>query len=108
MQEEKVGRRIMASTPISYYEVMYAANAFPPLIWLVNSAGTFIGQLTFHPNGAALPPDGMNGAVVSLNYHLDDFENCAALLRNEKTIYLLYNGPGLKNGLLTAETIPST
>lgn len=98
----------MASTPINYYEVMYAANAFPPIIWLVDSAGTFMGQLTFHPNGAALPPDGMNGAVVSLHYHLDDFENCATLLRNEKTVYLLYNGQGHQNGLLTAETIPST
>jgi hypothetical protein len=108
IQEEKARKRIIASTPISYYEVMYAANAFPPLIWLVDSAGTFIGQLNFHPNGTALPPDGMNGAVVILHYHLDDFENCAALLRNEKTVYPLYNGPGVQNGVLTAETIPST
>jgi hypothetical protein len=98
----------MASTPIHFYEVMYAANASPPLIWLVNSEGTFFGQLTFHPNGAVLPPDGMQGTVVSLHYHLDDFENCAALLHNEKTAYLLYNGPGLQNGLLTAETLPGT
>jgi hypothetical protein len=99
----------MATTLINDYEVMYSANAFSPRIWLANS-GKFIGQLIFHPNGAALPPDGMNGSQVNLNYHLDDFENCAALLRNEKTVYLLYNGsgPGFENGLLTAETIPGT
>jgi hypothetical protein len=108
-QDKKTGRRTMATTLINDYEVMYSANTFPPRIWLVNS-GTFIGQLIFHPDGAALPPDDKSGGQVNLHYHLDDFENCATLLRNEKTVYLLYSGsgPGFENGLLTAETIPGT
>jgi hypothetical protein len=99
----------MATTRIDDYQVMYSANTFPPRIFLVNS-GNFIGQLIFHPNGAALPPDGENGGQVNLHYHLDDFENCAALLRNEKTVFLLFNGsgPGNENGLQTAQTIPGT
>ena len=99
----------MATTLINDYEVIYSANAFPPRIGLVNS-GKFIGQLIFHPNGAALPPDGVIGGQITLQYHLDDFENCFAVLRNEKTVYLLYNGsgPGFENGLVTAETVPGT
>ncbi len=52
----------------------------------------YIGQLVFHANGAALPADGLNGTQPQLNYHLDDFQNCIDLLRNEKPVYLLYNG----------------
>jgi hypothetical protein len=51
----------------------------------------------------------INGQI-NLHYHLDDFENCFALLRSERTIYLLYNGsgPGFENSLVTAETVPGT
>ena len=99
----------MAFTLINDYEVIYSANPFPPRIVLAH-AGEFIGQLFFHPNGAALPPDGLNGNQVELHYHLDDFENCAALLRNEKTVLLNFNGSGsgFENGIQTAETTPGT
>ena len=57
----------MATTLINDYEVMYSANAFPPRIWL-SSAGKFIGQLIFHPDGTALPPDGLSGGQVNLQF----------------------------------------
>src|SRR4051812_49991076 len=44
----------MPITAIDDYEVMYSANRFPPRIWL-KAGGGYIGQLTFQPNGAALP-----------------------------------------------------
>ena len=97
----------MATTLINDYEVMYSANAFPPRIWL-SSAGKFIGQLIFHPDGTALPPDGLSGGQVNLQYHLADFQNCAAILRNEKTVYLLYNGSGFENGLMTSQETPGS
>jgi hypothetical protein len=99
----------MATTLVQQYEVIYSANAFPPRIGLVNS-GRFFGQLVFHPNGSALPQDGVINGQINLHYHLDDFENCFALLRSERTIYLLYNGlgPGFENSLVTAETVPGT
>jgi hypothetical protein len=99
----------MALTLINDYEAMYSANAFPPRIWLINS-GRFIGQLIFHPDGSALPPDSEVGGQAQLHYHLEDFENCAALLKNEKTVYLLYNGagPGFENGLLTSAVVPGS
>ena len=95
----------MATIQITDYEVMYSANTFPPRIWLLNSE-TFIGQLIFYPDGETLPPDDKSGGQVNLFYHLADFENCAALLRNEKTVYLLFNGSGSENGILTAESMP--
>ena len=54
-------------------------------------------------HGAALPADGLNGTQPQLNYHLDDFQNCIDLLRNEKPVYLLYNGSGggFENALVT-------
>ncbi len=92
----------MAITKIDTYEVMYSANTFAPRIWLT-SAGKFIGQLIFKPNGSALPADGMSGTQVNLYYHLDDFKNTIDLLRNEKPMYLLYSGSGggFENGIKT-------
>ena len=85
----------MTPALINDYEVMYSANTFQPRIWLLN-LGKFTGQLIFHPDGSVLPPDTSSGGQVNLQYHLEDFQNCASLLRNEKTIYLLYieSGPG--------------
>jgi hypothetical protein len=99
----------MAITLINDYEVMYSSNTFPPRIWLVNS-GKFIGQLIFHKDGTTLPADSISGGQAQLHYHLEDFQNCAALLRNEKTVYLLYtgSGPGNENGLLTSEVPPGS
>jgi hypothetical protein len=91
-------------TPINDFEVIYSSNTFFPRIGLKNS-GKFIGQLIFHPNAAVLPPDGIVSGQVNLNYHLDDFANALDLLRNEKTIFLLFagTGPGFENALVTAE-----
>jgi hypothetical protein len=99
----------MAITRIDDYTVFYSSNAFQPRIELLN-AGKLIGQLFFYPNGEQLPSDGLLGGEPTLYYHLEDFENCAALLRNEKTVFLLYSGagPGFENGLQTAETSPGT
>ena len=83
----------MPVTQIDEYEVLYSANKFFPRIWLKHS-GNFIGQLIFEPNGAALPVDTSSGGQVNLYYHLDDFQNCLDLLRNEKPMYLLYSGSG--------------
>jgi hypothetical protein len=98
-------------TIITDYEVVYStpSSGTPPCITLLSS-GNYIGQLNFHPNGTALPPDGQGAGLpantVSLQYHLEDFENCAALLRNEKTVYLRLD-PGA-HCIQTAQTIPGT
>ena len=92
----------MALTQIDQYEVLYSANTFPPRIWL-KAGGKFIGQLIFHPDGAPLPADSMSGGQVNLNYHLANFENVIDLLRNEKPMFLLWNGagPGFENAIKT-------
>ena len=57
----------MALTLINDYEVMYSSNTFPPRILLM-SAGKFIGQLIFHPDGTPLPPDNQIGGQVQLMF----------------------------------------
>jgi hypothetical protein len=92
----------MPITRVDAYEVFYSANSFSPRIGLKH-AGEFIGQLIFKPNGATLPPDTNATGQVALYYHLDDFQNAIDLLRNEKPIYLYYNGSGggFENGIKT-------
>jgi len=99
----------MAFTQIDDYSVFYPSQTLQPRIELVNSEKV-IGLLVFYLNGAALPPDAMGSGYPNLYYHLDDFEACASLLRNEETVWLLYegSGPGFQNGLATAETVPGT
>lgn len=91
----------MSLTQIDQYEAIYSSNAFPRRIGL-KGGGNFIGQLLFHPNGEALPPDGITNNQVILHYHVEDFENVINLLRNEKPMFLLYSGsgPGDENGVI--------
>jgi hypothetical protein len=92
----------MALTRIDAYEVLYSANAFSPRIAFKN-AGNYVGHLIFSPNGAALPIDTVVNNQVQLHYRLEDFANIVDLLRNEKPIYMYYNGSGagFENGIKT-------
>lgn len=92
----------MALTMIDDYEVMYSANKFPPRVWL-KGGSKYIGQLIFHADQSALPQDTMVSGQANLQYHLEDLENILDLLRNEKPMYLLWNGsgPGFENGIKT-------
>lgn len=92
----------MAQTRIDHYEVLYSSNSFSPRIALKN-AGNYVGQMIFMPNGATLPADSIVNNQVQLYYHLDDFQSAVDLLRNEKPIYMYYNGSGggFENGIKT-------
>jgi hypothetical protein len=74
----------------------------------LSSAGKFFGQLIFHPDGSALPPDSLLNGQVNVQYHLEDFQNCLSILHNEKTVYLLFNGTGAENGLMTSQEVPGS
>src|SRR4030095_7960607 len=92
----------MAQMRIDAYEVLYSANGFVPRIALKH-AGNYVGQMLFMPNGAALPADTVVNNQAQLHYPLDDFQNAIDLLRNEKPIYMYYNGAGggFENGIKT-------
>lgn len=92
----------MSLTRIDAYEVFYSANSFSPRIAL-KGAGNYIGMLVFLPAGAALPADTVTKGQVVLYYHLDHYHNAIDLLRNEKPVYLYYNGTGggFENGIKT-------
>ncbi len=94
----------MTTTLIDQYEVLYSANKFAPRIGL-KSKGKFIATLNFNPDGSTLPVDSIQNGQAMLYYHLEDFENVVDLLRNEKPLYLYYNGSGggFENGIRTDE-----
>jgi hypothetical protein len=94
-------------TQVEDYELLYTSNIWQPVIGLINS-GNWFGQLVFYPNGTVLPPDGSVDGQTTLNYHLDDFANCYALLRHEEDVYLLYNGIEGTNMLTTWDKVPGT
>jgi hypothetical protein len=98
-----------STTIIDDYVVFYSSNAFAPRIGL-QSAGKLIGQLSFEPNSAKLPLDGIKDGVPSLFYRQQDFANVIDVLRNEKPTYLYYNGAGagFENGIRTMEKGPAT
>ena len=90
-----------ASSPVSSvhwnkieeYIVTYPTNKRTPRISLVVGSGELAGELIFMPNGTTLPADTQSQA----HYHLDDFANVLDLLRNERPIYYIHNGPGHDN-----------
>jgi hypothetical protein len=93
------------TTEITSYLIIYSANTFRPRIGLLN-ANQFIGQLMFYPNGAALPTDFQRpNGQVDLHYHLDDFHNLLDIVRNEKPVFLNFNGsgPGFENNIRTGD-----
>lgn len=96
----------MATTEIDAYEILYSANTFSPRIGLKNKKA-YIGQMVFKPNGSVLPADKLIGTQPQIYYHLDDFHNALDILRNEKPVYLFFNGTGggFENGIRTTEEI---
>jgi hypothetical protein len=89
---------------IDEYSISYTPNS-PPSIGLY-SAGKSVGALIFKPNGEALPPVSGPGsapptAVLTLYYHLEDFQNIIDILRNEKpvTLYTQFTLTGPPGGL---------
>ncbi len=80
--------------PVTSYVVIYSANGFRPRLALKDGK-TNIGQLVFHPDGSALPPDQQApSGYITLHYHLQDFSNVLDLLRNEKPLSVVFSGSG--------------
>jgi hypothetical protein len=88
---------------ITSYTILYSSNKFARRIGLKKD-NDFIGQLIFHDNNLTnLPIDSevkFNGKIqYNLNYRLDDFANCIAILKERKIKLLYYNGATAENGI---------
>jgi hypothetical protein len=89
---------------INEYLVSFPTNG-PPEINLI-SAGSNVGKLIFKPNGTILPISSNPGGLVTLYYHLEDFQNIIDVLRNEKPVWLSFTainspvGPGTSYGII--------
>lgn len=88
-------------TKIEQYVVTYPTSPSHPRIHLSNASGEFVGQLVFAPNDADLPTDTDDADYC----HLEDFTNVLDLLRNERPIYYINNGPQGSNGIQTGGTV---
>jgi hypothetical protein len=73
---------------IDEYFIEYSSNN-PPEINL-SSASKCVGKLVFKPNGSILPPPTNPNGIVTLYYHLEDFQNIIDVLRNEKPVWLSF------------------
>ncbi len=93
-----------STTKIDEYVVFYSTNAFAPRLGLY-AAGKLIGQLNFEADGVPLPADSLQNGIPMLFYRKQDFANTLDILRNEKPVYLYFNGAGtsFENGLRTMQ-----
>ena len=95
----------MATREITAYSTIYSANTFNPRIGLMTTNNVPLGQIVFFPDGTTLSPDVQRpNGQVELHYHLQDFHNVMDILRNEKPVFLFFNGvgPGFENGISTS------
>ncbi len=84
------------------YSVIYSSRNGMRRIGVKRGA-TYVADLFFHSDNAALPADQLADGHISLNYRQSDFANILDLLRNEKPLYLWYTGPNNSNGLWTGD-----
>ncbi len=95
-------RLLNPSGLIDAYSVIYSSRNGMRRIG-VKRGTTYVGDLFFHPDNAALPADQLSDGHIVLNYHLRDFANILDLLRNEKPLYLWYHGANSDNGLWSGD-----
>ena len=69
----------------------------------VKRGATYVADLFFHPDAAALPADSLVDGHISMHYRRSDFADVLDLLRNEKPLYLWYQGPNNDNGLWSGD-----
>ncbi len=95
----------MPTLQIHSYRIFFSSNTFNPRLWLYGAENKIIGQLVFHPEGSVLPADiARSNGTYDLMYHLSEYPMLLDMLRNEKPVYLLFNGagPGWENAVTTA------
>ena len=82
-----------STTQIDRYTVWYRSNKSIPTISLwKDNVNKNIASLSFRPNGSVLPNDSSYDGTAFLFFHLEDFANIIDLLRNEKPIFLWWDG----------------
>jgi len=78
----------------------------------LNSAGKNVGKLIFNPSGTILPSPSNPNGIITLYYHLEDFQKIIDVLRNEKPIWLSFTcissplGSGTSYGVLQTGAEP--
>lgn len=98
-------------TKLLGYEVRFTSGTTTaPRIWLYGKGG-LVGQLIFVSDETPLTGDSVDpNGNVNLYYHREALSALLELLRAEKDIYLMWQGPGtlVENGIKTNAISPGS
>ncbi|MFN2508716.1 MAG: hypothetical protein ABR589_08075 [Chthoniobacterales bacterium] len=77
------------ASPFQTYTVHYQSGGSSEALIQLFNAGVFIGNLTFHKDGTALPANVLQeGGVHDVHYHLSRFRDVLQILQYEKPLHI--------------------
>jgi hypothetical protein len=77
------------ATPIQSYRLHYQSGGNSEALLNLFNGGELIGVLTFHKDGAALPPNVLlETGVHDVHFHLSRFRDVLHILQYEKPLHL--------------------
>lgn len=80
------------ATPFQTYTLHYQSGASIEALIQIFNAGTIVGNIKFHKDGSALPPNTLAGGIHTLNYHLSRFRDVLQILQYEKPLQVNVTG----------------
>ncbi len=85
------------ATPFQTYTIHYQSAPLIQAYVQIFNAGSWIGNLNFYTDGAALPANTLVGTTYNINYHLSRFRDVLQILEYEKplSVYLGTDGTGM-------------
>ena len=90
------------ATPFQTYTVHYQSGSSSEAFIQIFNAGVFIGQITFHKDGAAVPGNVLTASGIHfLNYSLSRFRDVLQILQYEKPLSIFIDRATGSGKLLT-------
>ena len=77
------------ATPFQNYTVHYQSGGTTEALIQLFNAGAFIGNITFHKDGTALPANVLQAnGIHSVHYHISRFRDVLQILQYEKPLQI--------------------
>ena len=82
------------ASPFQTYTLHYQSGGTSEAMIQLFNAGVFIGNLSFHQDGTALPPNVLQAnGIHDVHYHLSRFRDVLQILQYEKPLHIrIVNG----------------
>ena len=74
------------ATPFQTYTIHYQSGTSIEAFVQIFNAGSFIGNINFLKDDAALPANTLTGGIHTINYHLSRFPDVLQILQYEKPL----------------------